>query len=364
MVTSPIPIRSLLRLGESLTKSRKGSGRAHQGVDLYAAEGTPVVSPVLGVVVRVVNGIRGRETQRRAGWWVDIRAKDDLIHRLLHLGSDVRVKANDIVSPGMRIGTVGGRATSGIKHAKPHLHYEIAKSDYNSDRRDYGARIDPVSVLPIQDYLAARGILASMSDIDWKNILDKVLDIGGPIAGAVANAYAPGTGTLVNTGAQAIRKEVVDEYVPGGTPKPTAAPAVATAPKPASPPTAAKAASPTATDTRAIADFLLAKGWSQEQVTEQLKGPKPGGPPSKGTLGAPVQVGETRPQQQALMVDSILAKAGWSSEQRKALLDGPTALRAYQDQQNQSTLASLPPKSSQPSYAEDLITIDTNRQKG
>lgn len=360
-VVSPIRVDALLRIGESLTTHRKGSNRAHKGIDLFAPEGTPVLAPVDGIVLRAVNGRAGKPSQQRAGWWVDIRGNaDSLVHRLLHLGSDVRVKAGQEVLAGTRVGSIGGRNTSGIMHARPHVHYEIAKGDYSDAVGDYGERVDPLSLLPIKDYLAGRRSIIAMSDIDWRNILDKVIDIGGPLGGAVANIYAPGTGQLLDKGLQGLKKGVVDEYVPGAGAKPAGAakpspPAVASASKPAPP---AKVPS---VDTKQVEQVLLSRGWSAQQVAEYLRGPQPASPPTPDTTAEPLHVAETAPKQRALVLDNLLAQAGWSPEQRAAVLKGPAALRQYQQTVSSRTIAALPPKGP-PHYVEDIVTVQTSKK--
>lgn len=342
---SPIPAKALIKIGESLTQHRRGSGRVHKGVDLFAAAGTPVVAPISGRVLRVVNGMSGRASQRRAGYFVDEQGEDGHIYRMLHLDSDVNkwVRSGEQVTAGQRIGTVGRVGTSGVNHAKPHLHFEIARADFDSVRSDYGERVDPLQVLPIRDYLAARGIVATM-DIDWKGILSTVIDKGSPILGKVVDAYAPGAGAVVAGGLPLVKEYVVQPYVPGtaeAKPVPVA-----------SPPAVA------ATDPKAAEAYLMSRGWTLEQVRQQLQGPTPPGPPGVHPVGEPLAVNDTTTPQKAALIDGVLAQAGWTAEQRAALLRGPESLRTHQLQEAEGKPVTL---ASREGHQEDIVRLQNRK---
>jgi murein DD-endopeptidase MepM/ murein hydrolase activator NlpD len=90
----------------------KPSGRHHDGVDLYADRGTPVVAPVAGTVEQV----RGP----RAGLQFTLRGDDGHTYIGTHLdgfGASGRVAAGEV------IGTVG--STGNARGTPPHLHFEI-----------------------------------------------------------------------------------------------------------------------------------------------------------------------------------------------------------------------------------------------
>ena len=90
--------------------------RSHQGQDLVAAEGTPLVSPRAGSVLVVGYQPDG------AGHYVVIRADEgrDLVFMHLVKGS-IPVAKNDPVQPGQQIGQVGNSGRS----FGAHLHFEI-----------------------------------------------------------------------------------------------------------------------------------------------------------------------------------------------------------------------------------------------
>jgi LysM repeat protein len=90
----------------------KPSGRHHDGVDLYADRGTPVVAPVAGTVEQV----RGP----RAGLQFTLRGDDGHTYIGTHLDS---FGASGRVSAGEVIGTVG--STGNARGTPPHLHFEI-----------------------------------------------------------------------------------------------------------------------------------------------------------------------------------------------------------------------------------------------
>jgi len=92
-----------------------GPSRVHKGIDIFAAEGTPVISSCPGIVV--YTGYLGR-----GGNAVLIIGPRWRFHYYAHLQTII-VKSGDVVSAGRPIGMVG---TSGNAKGKPpHLHYSI-----------------------------------------------------------------------------------------------------------------------------------------------------------------------------------------------------------------------------------------------
>jgi murein DD-endopeptidase MepM/ murein hydrolase activator NlpD len=91
-------------------------GHSHQGQDILAAEGTPVVSPRAGFVTWRAYQAGG------AGHYIVVRADDTRDYVFMHLqDGSVVVQKGQAISAGGPIGAVGatGRATG------PHLHFEI-----------------------------------------------------------------------------------------------------------------------------------------------------------------------------------------------------------------------------------------------
>lgn len=106
----------------------QGYRLGHSALDIAAPAGTPVTAADRGVVIR-------------AGWssvgygqFVVIDHKIDYLTLYAHLDT-ISVQEGQVVGKGQLIGTVGSTGNS----TGPHLHFEI---------RDFGQRIDPLSLLP------------------------------------------------------------------------------------------------------------------------------------------------------------------------------------------------------------------------
>ena len=119
-------------------ESRFGAARRshiHEGQDLMAAEGVPVVSPVNGTVAFV-------EFQKGgAGWYVVVNADDGRSMFFAHLKEgSVVVSPGTVVAAGSPLGAVGSTGSS----SGPHLHFEIWEGGW----RDRGGKpIDPLPQL-------------------------------------------------------------------------------------------------------------------------------------------------------------------------------------------------------------------------
>jgi murein DD-endopeptidase MepM/ murein hydrolase activator NlpD len=118
--------------------SRFGAGRTghtHEGQDMAAAEGTPVVSPLPGVVKFVTYQESG------AGWYIVLDSDDGRSLFFAHL------QAGSIgVAPGQRVAAGQGLARVGTTGSStgPHLHFEIWEGGW----RDRGGRaVDPLPQL-------------------------------------------------------------------------------------------------------------------------------------------------------------------------------------------------------------------------
>jgi murein DD-endopeptidase MepM/ murein hydrolase activator NlpD len=102
------------------------SDHIHRGTDLAAADGTPIRSPLDGVVTSV-------SEDASDGISVVVRHGSGIETRYHHLGS-AAVRPEQRLSQGDLLGTVG---TSG-KTTGPHVHFEV---------RDLGDPIDPRAFL-------------------------------------------------------------------------------------------------------------------------------------------------------------------------------------------------------------------------
>ncbi len=107
----------------------------HQGQDIPAAEGTPVVAPVRGTVI-------WRSYQRGgAGYYLVLHAADARDYVFMHLRKgSIEVVVGDRVGAGRRLAEVGQTG-----HAEgPHLHFEVWVGGW---RAEGGRAIDPLPSL-------------------------------------------------------------------------------------------------------------------------------------------------------------------------------------------------------------------------
>jgi murein DD-endopeptidase MepM/ murein hydrolase activator NlpD len=111
----------------------KRKGHRHQGQDLAAASGTPVIAPYRGVVTAVQYQAKG------AGRYVVIDGEDyDYVFMHLRTGSIV-VRQGERVRTGQAVGEVGSTGES----SGPHLHFELWLGAWY----DGGHPIDPLPLL-------------------------------------------------------------------------------------------------------------------------------------------------------------------------------------------------------------------------
>jgi murein DD-endopeptidase MepM/ murein hydrolase activator NlpD len=91
-------------------------GHIHQGQDITAAEGTPVVSPIAGTVHWTAFQKDG------AGYYVVVAGVDGRHYVFMHLQEgSIAVTKRAPVTAGQRVGLVGSTGSS----TGPHLHFEI-----------------------------------------------------------------------------------------------------------------------------------------------------------------------------------------------------------------------------------------------
>ncbi len=108
----------------------RGKDRRHEGVDIFAARGTPVLSATRGVIASVrEGGLGGRQV------WVYGPAGQR--HYYAHLDDWAPgIAEGDVLHEGSALGTVGN--TGNARGTPPHLHYGV----YGS-----GGAIDPLPLL-------------------------------------------------------------------------------------------------------------------------------------------------------------------------------------------------------------------------
>jgi murein DD-endopeptidase MepM/ murein hydrolase activator NlpD len=120
------PVKGYTTVTDSFGDPRPG-GRRHQGVDVYAARGTPVVASVGGVVRHVKGPV--------AGYAYYLAGDDGTTYYGAHLDSYVasagRVPAGGVIG---RVGNTGNAAPFA-----PHLHFEVHPGG--------GAAVDPYALV-------------------------------------------------------------------------------------------------------------------------------------------------------------------------------------------------------------------------
>lgn len=113
----PMPVATLTP--KALTDTWHASrppARRHEGIDIFARKGTPVVSATEGIVVSVGQNKLG-------GNVVWVMGPAGHRHYYAHLDRFADVKAGERVQPGTVLGFVGN--TGNASTTPPHLHYGI-----------------------------------------------------------------------------------------------------------------------------------------------------------------------------------------------------------------------------------------------
>jgi murein DD-endopeptidase MepM/ murein hydrolase activator NlpD len=114
------PVKGPVRIGQGWGAPRDGGRRRHQGIDLLAPAGTPLVAVTSGHITRLSNQDRGRGGISL--WLRDARGTAYYYahnqHNLVRLGQPVR--AGQVVA---RVG-----ATGNAKGGPAHLHFQIHPS--------------------------------------------------------------------------------------------------------------------------------------------------------------------------------------------------------------------------------------------
>ena len=110
------PVAGPARFGDDWLAPRPG-GRSHEGIDIFAAAGTPIVAVAGGSLYNVgYNGL--------GGWRLWLRDGNGTTYYFAHMTSYApAAREGASVSRGTVIGYVGN--TGDAQGASPHLHFEI-----------------------------------------------------------------------------------------------------------------------------------------------------------------------------------------------------------------------------------------------
>ena len=135
--TGVFPVQGLYDFGgEDARFGAARDGHIHQGHDITAAEGTPVVAPVAGTVTWVKFQAGG------AGHYVVLRGVDGRDYVFMHLATgSVTVAKDAALALGQQFAQVGSTGSS----SGPHLHFEIWPDGWYS--ADESQPIDPLPQL-------------------------------------------------------------------------------------------------------------------------------------------------------------------------------------------------------------------------
>lgn len=112
----PIPGKSSRHIASIWGDPRDAGARSHEGIDIFAPRGTPVIASVDGVVSRVNETPRGGKVI----WLSDLNRGQNLYYA--HLDQQL-VSAGQRVNVGDTLGLVGN--TGNAKGTGPHLHFGI-----------------------------------------------------------------------------------------------------------------------------------------------------------------------------------------------------------------------------------------------
>lgn len=114
-----VPVRGVARasLRSSFGEPRSGH-RRHEGIDIFARRGTPVVAAADGEVVRIGT------TDRLGGNTVWVAGRGARLYYYAHLDRFApRLRVGQRVDAGDRLGFVGN--TGNARHTPPHLHFGV-----------------------------------------------------------------------------------------------------------------------------------------------------------------------------------------------------------------------------------------------
>jgi len=126
---APVPGVSMRAVRDTFGAPRPGD-RKHQGIDIFAPRGTPVLSTTRGIVARIGEN-------RLGGTVVWVLGPGGDRHYYAHLNSVADIRTGQRIVPGDVLGTVG--ASGNARGTPPHLHYGVY-------RRTNGA-INPLPLL-------------------------------------------------------------------------------------------------------------------------------------------------------------------------------------------------------------------------
>ncbi len=125
--------------------SEAKSGAGHEGIDIYAKTGTPVIAPASGIVIDSFSEpFYGNQIVINHG---SNENGISVTSRYLHLNERL-VNKGDMVVRGQQIGTLG---SSGLLASYPHLHFEIRTGPRSESSNPHKYWVDGVAVVTCFD---------------------------------------------------------------------------------------------------------------------------------------------------------------------------------------------------------------------
>ena len=135
----PVRGRTEAAIGSFWGAERDQGARRHEGVDIFAPRGTPVIAATAGTITRVAEtGIGGRVV-----WLADAQHPQSLYYA--HLDRQL-VQTGQTVRLGDTLGLVGN--TGNARTTVPHLHFGVYSRGGAQDPLPFLERTEPASPLP------------------------------------------------------------------------------------------------------------------------------------------------------------------------------------------------------------------------
>lgn len=113
---NPVAGESEWSRGSYMPDTHNHRGRTHGAIDVYAAEGTPIVSPVAGRITSTKPNSKGGNT-------VTIMGDDGIKYYFAHMASESPRTEGERIKAGTHVGYVGN--TGSAKRTSPHLHMSM-----------------------------------------------------------------------------------------------------------------------------------------------------------------------------------------------------------------------------------------------
>ncbi len=123
----------------------RGRDRRHEGVDIFAPRGRPVLSATEGIVTR-------KGTGKLGGNMIWVMGPGRQMHYYAHLDQHSELEPGDRVQVGSQLGTVGN--TGNARGTPPHLHYGIYEA--GGAINPFPLLRDPAPARPARPAAAAR----------------------------------------------------------------------------------------------------------------------------------------------------------------------------------------------------------------